>query len=93
MGPDALGETVIKIAELHGAVIKITKGKDLITEKYPMVHAVGRAAHEEPRLIEFEWGETSHPRLAIVGKGITFDTGGLNIKSAAGAKIMKKSFG
>jgi leucyl aminopeptidase len=93
MGPDALGETVIKIAELHGAAIKITKGKDLITEKYPMVHAVGRAAHEEPRLVEFEWGETSHPRLAIVGKGITFDTGGLNIKSAAGAKIMKKDMG
>ena len=93
MGPDALGKIVAKTAEFYDANIKVTKGKELITERYPMVHAVGRAAHEEPMLVEFEWGETSHPRLAIVGKGITFDTGGLNIKSAAGAKIMKKDMG
>lgn len=93
MGPDALGKIVVKTAEFYDANIKVTKGKELITERYPMVHAVGRAAHEEPMLVEFEWGETSHPRLAIVGKGITFDTGGLNIKSAAGAKIMKKDMG
>ena len=93
MGPYALGKIVAKTAEFYDANIKVTKGKELITERYPMVHAVGRAAHEEPMLVEFEWGETSHPRLAIVGKGITFDTGGLNIKSAAGAKIMKKDMG
>ena len=58
-----------------------------------MIHAVGRAAHEAPRLIEIEWGDDSHPRLALVGKGITFDTGGLNIKSAAGMRVMKKDMG
>ena len=68
-------------------------GEDLLTENYPMIHAVGRAAHQAPRLVEIEWGDPTHPRLAVVGKGITFDTGGVNMKSASGARLMKKDMG
>ena len=81
------------VAKAHGAVVTEIVGDDLVKQNYPMIHAVGRAAHEAPRLIEIEWGDEAHPRLALVGKGITFDTGGLNIKSAAGMRVMKKDMG
>ena len=71
----------------------VYKRQDLIEQNYPMIHAVGRAAHQAPRLVEIEWGDPDHPRLAIVGKGITFDTGGVNMKSATGARLMKKDMG
>lgn len=93
MGPAALHKAASDLAAEFGASLKATVGEDLLRENYPMIHAVGRAAHEAPRLIEFEWGDPSHPRLALVGKGITFDTGGVNIKSASGARIMKKDMG
>ena len=93
MGPDALGKATQELAQQYGADIRATIGEALMTENLPMIHAVGRAAHEAPRLVEFEWGNPAHPRLALIGKGITFDTGGLNIKSASGARIMKKDMG
>jgi leucyl aminopeptidase len=93
MGPEALEAAARTVGEASGADIRVTVGEALLESNLPMIHAVGRAAHEPPRLVELEWGDPSHPRLAIVGKGITFDTGGLNIKSATGARIMKKDMG
>lgn len=93
MGPIALHKAAEDLAQEYGASVTATVGEDLLSENYPMIHAVGRAAHEAPRLVEFEWGDPSHPRLAVVGKGITFDTGGLNIKGASGARLMKKDMG
>lgn len=93
MGPVDLHKAAEDLAIEYGADVSVTIGEDLLKNNFPMIHAVGRAAHEEPRLVEFEWGDSSHPRLALIGKGITFDTGGVNIKSAAGARIMKKDMG
>jgi len=93
MGPEALHAAATKVANKYGADITEIIGDDLLTNNLPMIHAVGRASYQAPRLVEFEWGDPTHPRLALVGKGITFDTGGLNIKSAAGARIMKKDMG
>src|SRR5690606_5827757 len=67
--------------------------EQLLAENFPAIHAVGRASHREPRLIEVLWGNPEHPRLAIVGKGVCFDTGGLDIKPADGMRNMKKDMG
>jgi len=93
MGPVALHQAARDLAKDYDADISSVVGEDLLEENYPMIHAVGRAAHEAPRLVEIEWGDPSHPRLAIIGKGITFDTGGVNMKSASGARLMKKDMG
>ncbi len=93
MGPKALHREAKKLAETYGADFKAIVGKNLLKDNYPMIHAVGRAAHEKPRLLEFTWGEQDAPSLAIIGKGITFDSGGVNMKSAAGMRIMKKDMG
>jgi len=93
MGPEALHKAAQDLAAKYDANFRSTVGPELLVKKFPMIHAVGRAAHEAPRLVEIEWGDPTHPRLAIVGKGITFDTGGVNIKSASGARIMKKDMG
>lgn len=93
MGPEALHQVATDMAERHGAEISAVVGEDLLAENYPMIHAVGRAAHQAPRLVELHWGNPDHPKLAVIGKGITFDTGGLNIKGASGARIMKKDMG
>ncbi len=93
MGPVALEKAATDLAKRYGADVTSIVGEDLLKENYPMIHAVGRAAHEAPRLVQFEWGNPDHPRLAIIGKGITFDTGGVNIKSASSARLMKKDMG
>ena len=93
MGPHALQDAVTALAKEFGAKSKSTTGDKLLKDNYPMIHAVGRAAHEAPRLIELEWGDPSHPLVALVGKGITFDSGGLDIKGAAGMRLMKKDMG
>ena len=94
MGPADLQSAAQSIAKAHGATLTITKGHDL-SAGYPMIHAVGRAAdkHHAPRLIEIEWGNPAHPRLAIIGKGISFDSGGLNIKPGGSMRLMKKDMG
>lgn len=93
MGPHALQDAVAALAKEFGAKSKSTTGDKLLKDNYPMIHAVGRAAHEAPRLIELEWGDPAHPLVALVGKGITFDSGGLDIKPAAGMRLMKKDMG
>ena len=93
LGPSALGDAAAAIAGRFGAAIEQTVGDDLLTAGYPAVHAVGRAAADPPRLIDIRWGEGDHPRVTLVGKGVCFDSGGLDVKSAAGMKLMKKDMG
>ena len=93
MGPVALAKAARDLAQEHGADYSAVVGEELLEQNYPMIHAVGRAAHEAPRLVELEWGDPDHPRLAVIGKGITFDTGGVNMKGASGARLMKKDMG
>lgn len=94
MGPGELQHAVEALGKAHGATIETVKGHDL-EAGYPMVHAVGKAADKShaPRLIELEWGNPAHPRVAIVGKGVCFDSGGLDIKPGAGMRLMKKDMG
>ena len=94
MGPAMLEKEAERIAGAHGGTLTVTKGEAL-EQGYPMIHAVGRAAarHHAPRLIEIVWGKEDHPRVALVGKGIAFDSGGLDIKTAAGMRLMKKDMG
>lgn len=93
MGPDELEAVARAIANTHGARIDVITGDDLLAQNYPAIHAVGRASHRAPRLIEMTWGDPSHPHIAIVGKGVCFDTGGLNIKAGVGMRNMKKDMG
>tara|TARA_R110002096_G_scaffold112691_7_gene245340 strand:+ start:122 stop:1495 length:1374 start_codon:yes stop_codon:yes gene_type:complete len=93
MGPAGIETAVQAVADEFGAKVRVTRGDQLLTDNYPMIHAVGRAADEAPRLIEMEWGDESHPRVALVGKGVSFDSGGLDIKPAAGMRLMKKDMG
>ncbi|WP_136163751.1 leucyl aminopeptidase family protein [Sphingomonas flavalba] len=94
MGPAAIEAAVRALAEAAGGQVSVVSGADLASA-YPMIHAVGRAAGKgrEPRLLSLEWGNPAHPRIAIVGKGVCFDSGGLDIKSAAGMRLMKKDMG
>ena len=94
MGPAALEEEAEKLAKKYSADLRVVRG-DALEQDYPMVHAVGRAATRKhaPRLIHLTWGKDSDPVLAIVGKGVCFDSGGLDVKSAAGMKLMKKDMG
>jgi len=94
MGPAALEAEIEALAKAHGGEVKVVRG-DSLEQGYPMVHAVGRAAarHHAPRLIHLEWGAKDAPVLAIVGKGVCFDSGGLDIKPAAGMRLMKKDMG
>ncbi|MDB5695239.1 MAG: leucyl aminopeptidase family protein [Sphingomonas bacterium] len=93
-GPAELEAATDSLAKAHGATMTVTRG-DALASGYPMIHAVGQAASKDrhPRLIELEWGDPSHPGVAIVGKGVTFDTGGLDIKPSAGMRLMKKDMG
>ena len=94
LGPQHLEEQARRIAKTHKAEMTVTLG-DALETGYPLIHAVGKAAARDyaPRLIEIIWGDVRHPRIAIVGKGVTFDSGGLDIKSATGMRIMKKDMG
>ena len=94
MGPAALEEHCEKLAKQHSAKLSVTKG-DALEQEYPMVHAVGRAAarHHAPRIMHLTWGKESDPVLAIVGKGVCFDSGGLDVKSSTGMLLMKKDMG
>jgi leucyl aminopeptidase len=95
MGPLQLETIAREIAEQHGAQIAVVTGDDLLTQNYPAVHAVGRAADpaRAPRMIEMTWGEAGKPLVCLVGKGVVFDTGGLDIKPSAGMRQMKKDMG
>jgi len=94
LGPAELAEAAKAVADKHGGKIHVTQG-DALLEGYPMIHAVGRAATKAraPRLIEIEWGDPQHPRVALVGKGVCFDSGGLDIKPSSSMLLMKKDMG
>jgi len=93
MGPAELSDIVREQADLFGAEFDEWVGDELLAQNFPAIHAVGRAAAREPRLLELNWGNPKHPRLAIIGKGVCFDTGGLDIKGAEGMRLMKKDMG
>ena len=95
MGPVELELAAREVAEAFGAEIAVVVGDDLLAANYPAIHAVGRAADptRAPRMIEIGWGDAAHPRLVLVGKGVVFDTGGLDLKTSAGMRLMKKDMG
>src|SRR3546814_190019 len=94
MGPPDLQTAAERMAKEFGAKVAVVHG-DALQDGYPMVHAVGRAADKAfaPRLIEMKWGDPKNPRIAIIGKGVCFDSGGLDIKPSSGMRLMKKDMG
>ena len=93
MGPPELAKAAEMVAKQHGAKFTQIVGDALLKKNFPAIHAVGRASPRAPRLIELNWGKPDAPRLTLVGKGVCFDTGGLNIKGADGMRQMKKDMG
>ncbi|MGA9793924.1 MAG: leucyl aminopeptidase family protein [Rhizomicrobium sp.] len=93
MGPEELAEAARALAKRHGANIALIVGDELLTKNYPLIHTVGRASVRAPRLIDFSWGKPGARKLTLVGKGVCFDTGGLDLKSSAGMLTMKKDMG
>lgn len=93
MQPGHLAKAVISIATQFKADCKVLVGEELLAENYPAIYAVGRAGAQPPRLITLTWGESHHPKLTLVGKGVCFDTGGLDIKTAGNMLLMKKDMG
>ncbi|WP_435257507.1 leucyl aminopeptidase family protein [Thioclava sp. FR2] len=92
MGPEELQAAFVALAEQHGAKVDAIVGDELLTQNFPMVHAVGRASERAPRLLDLRWGDKG-PLLTLVGKGVCFDTGGLDIKPSTGMLLMKKDMG
>ena len=92
MGPDELERAAATLAKANGATFRVVSGKAL-EKGFPMIHAVGRASPRAPRLIDFSWGPARAPKITLVGKGVCFDTGGLDIKPASGMALMKKDMG
>jgi leucyl aminopeptidase len=93
LGPAELAEVAEKLADEFGAKCKQIIGDDLLTAGFPAIHAVGRASIHAPRLIDLRWGNPKHPKIVLVGKGVSFDSGGLDLKSADGMLLMKKDMG
>ncbi len=93
MGPDDLEKAARTVASAHGAEISVVTGDDLLTRNFPMIHAVGRASAQAPRLIDINWGPKDGPKVTLVGKGVCFDTGGLDIKPSSSMLLMKKDMG
>jgi len=93
MMPKDLAGAVSELATGRGADLRVVTGEALLDEGYPAIHAVGRASAHRPRLIDLTWGDPSAPRLTLVGKGVCFDSGGLDIKPASGMRLMKKDMG
>jgi leucyl aminopeptidase len=93
MGPAQLAAAVKQTGKPHKAKLREWVGDELLKANFPTIHAVGRASHRAPRLIELSWGKNSDPRLVLIGKGVCFDTGGLNVKTGDGMRNMKKDMG
>ncbi len=93
LGPTALEAAALALAARYGATAEVTRGDDLLSANYPLIHAVGRASDEAPRLVDIRWGPAEAPPVAILGKGVCFDTGGLDLKPAGGMLTMKKDMG
>jgi leucyl aminopeptidase len=93
LGPNALELEAQRLAETCGASFEATRGEALLERDLPLIHAVGRAAAEAPRLVDIRWGRADAPKVTLVGKGVVFDTGGLDIKPSSGMVLMKKDMG
>ncbi|SFS09095.1 leucyl aminopeptidase [Dyella sp. OK004] len=93
MGPKQLAEAVNQLGKTYKGKVREWVGDELLKANFPTIHAVGRASHRSPRLIELTWGKAEHPKLAVIGKGVCFDTGGLDLKPADGMRWMKKDMG
>jgi leucyl aminopeptidase len=93
MGPPDLEYAARSLAARHDASVRAIVGDDLIAQNFPLIHAVGRAADRAPRLIDISWGDDAHPKVTLIGKGVCFDTGGLDIKTESGMLNMKKDMG
>lgn len=93
MGPDALEAAFADLGKRFGAEVSVIKGKDLLEQNFPMIHAVGRASDQAPRLLDLRWGPKDAPKVTLVGKGVCFDTGGLNLKPGSSMALMKKDMG
>ncbi len=93
LGPEELAAAAVRVAETAGACHRVIVGDELLAENYPTIHAVGRASTRAPRLVDIVWGEPSAPKVTLVGKGVCFDSGGLDLKTAAGMRLMKKDMG
>ncbi|MEQ1697056.1 MAG: leucyl aminopeptidase family protein [Hyphomicrobiaceae bacterium] len=93
MGPDDIENATRELALRHGASVNVIAGDDLLTQNFPLIHAVGRASPRAPRLIDLTWGNPDAPKVTLVGKGIVFDTGGLDLKPSSAMLLMKKDMG
>lgn len=93
LGPVELEAVALRLAHAYGARFGSVVGDELLAQNFPAIHAVGRASHRAPRLIELEWGDAAHPQVVVCGKGVCFDSGGLDIKTADGMRHMKKDMG
>ncbi len=93
LGPAELALAATDLAKTHGAACEVIVGDDLLAENYPLVHAVGRASSRAPRLIDIRWGSPKAPKVTLVGKGVCFDSGGLDLKPSSGMLMMKKDMG
>jgi leucyl aminopeptidase len=93
LGPAELAEAARRVADQHGAALEVVIGDELLRRNYPAIHAVGRASAQAPRLIDLRWGDAAHPRVTLVGKGVCFDSGGLDLKNSQSMLLMKKDMG
>jgi len=93
MGPAELEDVARGLAARYGASFRSIVGEELLQQNFPLIHAVGRASPRTPRLVDFTWGDAAHPKITLVGKGVCFDTGGLDIKPDSAMLIMKKDMG
>ena len=93
LGPEELADAAVQVAERAGAKCKVIVGDELLAKNYPTIHAVGRASTRAPRLVDLRWGDKAAPKVTLVGKGVCFDTGGLDLKPSSGMKMMKKDMG
>jgi leucyl aminopeptidase len=93
MGPAELEHAARELAGRYGASFSSIVGDELTRQNFPLIHAVGMASPRAPRLIDFSWGDPTHPKVTLVGKGVCFDTGGLDLKPSSGMLIMKKDMG
>ena len=93
MGPAELAQAAQTVADRFGANFTCIVGDDLLQQNFPLIHAVGMASSRAPRLIELTWGDPAHPKVTLVGKGVCFDSGGLDLKPSSGMLIMKKDMG
>src|SRR5215470_15196273 len=90
LGPEELAAAALRVAKDAGADHRIIVGDELLAENYPTIHAVGRASTRMPRLVDITWGDSAAPKVTLIGKGVCFDSGGLDLKTASGMRLMKK---